>query len=254
VDYTLEPILCRSRDPDTEQYFGEKVSRQAVLNQFNSNTFASISHLLSVKLGPKLPSLLSRFNKSKIHKSPMDIADDDRKLKYEYKILAKDSCSIILNNMSKKSKTDYSKYPSVYYVDPSKWDERTLSDVDQASAIDASKADRAGPENGKTPTKLREAMHYKEETLSEVQHIKYLLRLKDGSRILLAGEGYCASESQSQTPLTGTANPDGTYYDDGGGVFTLSIGTIIGDDAGKSVDVPDEVWDFLHRGQNDEWE
>jgi len=91
-------------------------------------------------------------------------------------------------------------------------------------------------------------MHYKGETSSEVQHIKYFLRLKDGSRILVAGEGYCASESQSQTPLTGTANPDGTYCDDGGGVFTLSIGTIIGDDAGKSVDVPDEVWDFLHRG------
>ena len=54
VDYTLEPILCRSRDPDTEEYFGEEVSRQAVLNQFNSNTFASISHLLSLKVGPKL--------------------------------------------------------------------------------------------------------------------------------------------------------------------------------------------------------
>jgi len=54
VDYTLEPILCRSKDLDTEQYFGEEVSRQAVLNQFNSNTFASISHLLSLKVGPKL--------------------------------------------------------------------------------------------------------------------------------------------------------------------------------------------------------
>ena len=47
----------------------------------------------------------------------MDIADDDRKLVREYKTLAKDSCSIILNNMSKKGKTDDSKYPSVYYVD-----------------------------------------------------------------------------------------------------------------------------------------
>jgi len=279
---TIETALCRARDGETSQFPDEVAARRAIINQLDPSTFIPLSRAAGRTLGDDLPHVLRLCEQHGSPKAKLSREHNTNILDDRCTAITKAFGHITLYNMMQAAPNGgrtRGRYPSVFYVNPDRWNDVLKGGTDQRDLI--SHQTRLTPVNTTSLKKLDLAMQEGVGSMPTLEGSEIYLRQGDGSRILIAGDdpsgenphspwdplavgGTAAQASEkggttcahTAGHLSETADPD----DDGAGKFIFTDNTTektaVEDAAEMSRDVTEEAWNFLQGDQKQtvEWE
>ena len=135
---TNETALCRAKYGQTSQFPGEEAARRAIINQLNPSTFVPLSRAAGRTLGNDLPHVLRLREQHGSPKCTLSREYNTNILDDKCTAITKAFGHITLYNMMQAAPNGgktRGRYPSVFYVNPDRWNDVLKRGTDQRDSI-----------------------------------------------------------------------------------------------------------------------